>query len=242
MPKFVGAVLSASRLLKALGQNGPQRLIDLQKSTGVNGSTALNILFTLHSEGLVDYEPDRRRYALGPQLLELSAISTTEHKASVTKATLDNLSHTLGLAVLLWKRVDRERAELTAAADPGRMNLTFPIGTSMPAYQGAVGRIFASVSNLSRPELGRVYAELSWQTPPGEERWIAEVGRAGRTGHGFDRGNLNTGIFGVAVLIPGPEASHSALAVAGLGIPNAAEVVRIAGKAKQAAAKLALLL
>jgi DNA-binding IclR family transcriptional regulator len=72
-PKNVGAVANAVSILRSLAQlSEPAGVALIARNTGVSVSTCFNILRTLSSERLVDFDPEAKTYRIGMGVLELS--------------------------------------------------------------------------------------------------------------------------------------------------------------------------
>ena len=68
-----GSVEKACRILKAMTDPSNVRLTDIAAYCGMGKSTAMRILDTLISEGLVLRDPETKRYCLGPELARIGA-------------------------------------------------------------------------------------------------------------------------------------------------------------------------
>ncbi|WP_326522845.1 IclR family transcriptional regulator [Sphingomonas sp.] len=239
MPKIVGAVQASAAILRVLAGSPPLRLVDIVALTGLNSSTALNILHTLCVEGLVRHDVPRRRYEIGEGLLKLGASAASDRRSAQVAAIMDELARSLGLSVLLWRMAGADDAELVAASAPANVNLSFPLLRRAPLLQGAVGRIFAIEAGLTAEELAAIYPTLGWANPPGLDAWLAQIADARRTGYACDRGNNNSGLFGMAVRVGGSGPSGHALAIAALGSISDAEVGGLVPRVSRAARMIA---
>lgn len=68
-----GSVEKACRLLKAMTDPANVRLTDIATYCGMGKSTAMRILDTLISEGLVCRDPQTKHYSLGPEMARIGA-------------------------------------------------------------------------------------------------------------------------------------------------------------------------
>jgi DNA-binding IclR family transcriptional regulator len=99
---LVPAVTRATRVLEALvrSRNGAS-LTELAERCSLAKSTASNLLRTMVAEGLVSYDPQTRRYNLGPLLVEFGVAAITRTTA-VTEARpfMEQLAERTELACL----------------------------------------------------------------------------------------------------------------------------------------------
>jgi DNA-binding IclR family transcriptional regulator len=99
---FVPAVTRATRVLEALVRSrSGASLTELAEQCSFAKSTASNLLQTMVAEGLVSYDPETRRYNLGPLLVEFGVAAITRTTA-VTEARpfMERLAERTGLACL----------------------------------------------------------------------------------------------------------------------------------------------
>lgn len=99
---LVPAVTRATRVLEALVRTrSGASLTELAERCSLAKSTASNLLRTMVVEGLVSYDPETRRYNLGPILVEFGVAAITRTTA-VTEARpfMERLAEQTGLACL----------------------------------------------------------------------------------------------------------------------------------------------
>ena len=75
------SVHKACRLLRALSDPRNNRLTDVATAAGVDKATSLRLLGVLASEGLVERDPQTKRYTLGRDLMVLG--STVKHRVDL---------------------------------------------------------------------------------------------------------------------------------------------------------------
>ena len=219
-PKPVGAVTSAIAILRCLGAAAePLRLSDIVRDLGLNGSTVLNILRTLDYEGLVAFDPRTKRYQLAQGLADLARPLSGRDDARMLRQ-MDLTAEALGATVALWTVVGDE-VELTHVAESSAvMRIAFTVGRRLPAYLGAMGRLVAARSAVGEPERRRLFEAVAWNRPPAYADWLAEVDEARRQGVGFDHGNVNPGVLGVAVPVEGQGPLRRIIAAAMFETPD----------------------
>ncbi|MFF7213800.1 IclR family transcriptional regulator [Streptomyces sp. NPDC008238] len=99
---LVPAVSRTVRVLDTLVQNaGGATLTELANRCGLAKSTASNLIRTMVTEGLISYDPETRRYNLGPLLIEYG-IAAVARTTPVTEARpyMERLAERTRLACL----------------------------------------------------------------------------------------------------------------------------------------------
>ena len=202
--KPVGAVVAALRILRRLGEpDAPLRLADVTRSLALNASTALNILRTLETEGLVSFDRASKRYALAHGLEALAApLAAGRHSADLERrleGAMSAAAHDLGATIAFWRRVGDEVELVRVAQSPSPMHIAFIVGRRLPMFLGAMGRLIAARSGLDETALEAHFARVQWRDPPDYALWRREVTQAAADGWALDRGGVNPGVLGVAV-------------------------------------------
>jgi DNA-binding IclR family transcriptional regulator len=207
-PKYVGAVENAARLLRRLSERpGPAGAAALARETGLNTSTAFNILRTLVKEGLVAFDPVDKTYRPGLGLLDFSAPLLGAGQADLIHPELSRLSAEHRVMLGLWAITAAERIVLRerVISAQGIVRVDMAPGARLPAWAGAVGRCYAAARNLPREALRARYDALRWHAPPGFEAYAEQVADARRDGVARDRAELFHGLDTVAAVIPDHE-------------------------------------
>lgn len=220
-PKYVGAVENAVRILRRLSERAtPAGAAAIARETGLNTSTAFNILRTLAKEGLVAFDPADKTYRLGLGMLEFSAPILGADQADLIRPELGRLSADHRTLMCLWLFTRSERMVLhdrVMAHELVRVDIA--LGSRLPACAGAVGRCYAAARGFAREELRDRYADLRWNVAPGFETYADEVETARKLGFARDRGQLFHALDTVAAVIPDhrgdPRFGLSALCIAG---------------------------
>lgn len=155
----VPAVESAVRILKFLKErhHRPWGVSELSRSLELNKSTCFNILKTLSRHGLVAYDEDTKKYALGSALIEFGGVaSATSGRTGLAKPFLRDLFDELQLTCLLGQRVKDQVIIVDKVETPDAFRITVPIGQVLPLTQGAIGRSFLAF--LPEEEIRRLLA------------------------------------------------------------------------------------
>jgi DNA-binding IclR family transcriptional regulator len=202
-PPKVGAVANAVAILKSLGQTAPAGVNALARSAGVSPSSCYNILKTLVSEGLVDFDPVRKTYAPGAGLYALVPQGADGRAAFARCAPLfERFAEKYAATVALWRIAAAERLVLVGFAEntqATRIHMT--VGQRLPMLAGAGGRCIASALNLSAEEIEARFARLRWDNPPSFRAYLRQVAEARTQGWALDDGAFLAGVTTVSVAI-----------------------------------------
>lgn len=141
-------------------------IAEVAKATGLNRSTARRLLRTLEAEGYVSF--DSGRYSLRARLLELgysylSSVSVDQMLQSRLFEVAERVHESCSAGVL-----DGHEAVFVARAQttyPRIMTLALSVGTRLPAYLTAVGRVLlAELPDVDLEEYLRT-AQFQRETP-----------------------------------------------------------------------------
>ncbi|MWB78749.1 helix-turn-helix domain-containing protein [Pseudooceanicola sp. 216_PA32_1] len=237
--KYVGAVENAVRILRRLAQaDESEGVAIVARETGMNVSTAFNILKTLTKERLVTFDAQTKSYAIGLGILELAAPMLGRNPTDVIRPIMEQISADHSVLVALWTVTPTGRIVLTDRVVPTRVvHADMRQGARLPDLAGAIGRCIAAVRNPDRETLRDAYGTMRWQREPGFDAYWNDVQQARRDGFAFDFGNLFRGLSMAAVAIRdiegAPRLGLSAISIADqideAGLRDAALALREAG-------------
>jgi DNA-binding IclR family transcriptional regulator len=245
-PKYVGAVENAVTILRQLSEQGaPAGAAAIARATGLNVSTAFNILRTLAKEGLVAFDPADKTYRMGLGVLEFSAPLLGADQADLIRPELSRLSDDHGVLIGLWLFTRNERIVLrdrVMARDLVRVDMA--LGSRLPAWAGAVGRCYAAAMAADPQTLRRGYESVRWRRPPGFEAYAAQVEAARRDGWARDAGDLFKGLDALGAVATDhagrPRFGISALCIPGQLAPGEEQALGhdLRGTARRISARL----
>ncbi|MFC5421481.1 MULTISPECIES: IclR family transcriptional regulator [Bosea] len=218
-PKIVGAVANAVSILRSLAQmSEPAGVAVIARDTGVSVSTCFNILRTLSTERLVDFDAEAKTYRIGLGVLELSLPLLGANQADLIRPELARLSGEHKSLLCLWQVTDGERIVLVDRVSTAKtVRVDMSDGSRLPTFVGAVGRCYAALRNLPRDELKLRFDALQWQAPPSFEDYAADVEKARRDGYAFDLGQLFKGLEIAAAVVTDAE-GRPRLGISGISI------------------------
>ncbi|MEK9722713.1 MAG: IclR family transcriptional regulator [Rhodospirillaceae bacterium] len=206
----VPAVTRAVAILRLLGDSdAPLGVNPIARELGLVPSTCLHILRILVDEGLVEVDPETKRYALGVGLLPIARnVMRRNAFNQVAQPHLDALAADFGVTAIGVQMTDADHMVVVAISRaPVAFGLRVDIGSRFPSLISATGRCFAAFGGVPAAELESRFRKLKWDNPPDFDAWRAEVETTRARGWGLDEGAY---ISGVSVLsVPVTDAAAS---------------------------------
>lgn len=153
----VRSVDRALDLLELLERaDGPLRLVELSRGTGLQNATVLRILGSLQHRGLVSAEAGE--YRLGPAVLGMAnGYLASDPLSNRARPVLQQLADSTRLTASLYVRIGRSRILSVRVDGENPLRYQLPIGRRLPLDVGAGKNILAAfpADELDR-ELDRV--------------------------------------------------------------------------------------
>jgi IclR family KDG regulon transcriptional repressor len=216
--KLINSLARGATALRLLGASDiPMGVTEVAERLKVDPSTAYRLLATLEAGGLVQQDPDSKKYSIGYGVLEI-AFALLRRLSVVTLADpyLRSIAALTGesthIAVL-----DGPRAVFIGRhSGAGILRVETTIGSSEPAYCTAVGK--ALLADSIEPELRRLFAEpltrYTPQTITSIDGLVTELERVHRNGYAYDDEELHPGVRCLAA----PVRDHHGRIVAAFGL------------------------
>ncbi len=204
---IVRPVVNAIRILRYLTQKGaPERAADIARHLSINSSTCLNILRTLVSEDVVDFNPLSKTYTAGLGLAHLvEQLVTQGQRLQMALPAMRELAAQLGVTVTLWRRMVPDRIVLVhSEPSPTELHIDMPAGQRLPILMGASGRLFVGRMDFSDEDLRKAFEPIRWARPLSFETYLDEVNIARRRGWAMDDGYFSAGVLAVAAPLCDP--------------------------------------
>lgn len=200
--KLVPAVQNAMTIIRLLANSGrPLGATQIARETGLNVSSAFNILRTLSFEGLLSFDAEAKTYRIGMGLMELAAPLLGASPADLIRPLMSAIAEEHRITIALWQITGDERIVLIDRfTAPNIVQAVISRGSRLPVFAGAIGRVYAASLGLSKPDTQKGYNDVRWQNAPGFKAYWADVQAARESGIARDRGNLFRGLDIVAVL------------------------------------------
>jgi IclR family KDG regulon transcriptional repressor len=208
------AILSAiSSSKEGLGVSELARGLNMAKST-VHGMTS-----ALEEVGAVMRDPQTKRYKLGFTLLEIgrSAYSRIDLETSARPIMEDLMEKTqtsVFLGILNWDHV----TVLDIVESRQDLKITAPVGTTMPLFAGAVGKVF--LASLDTEQAAKIVnskgmPQFTENSIVDSELYYQELKRVRQKGYAVDDEEYILGVRAVAAPIKGLGQLKSAIWVVG---------------------------
>jgi|SRR5579872_530695 len=216
--KLINSLARGATILRLLGgADAPMGVTEVAERLKVDPSTAYRLLVTLEAGGLVQQDPDSKKYSIGYGVLEI-AFALLRRLSVVTLAD----PHLRSIATLTGESthiavLDGPRAVFVGRqSGAGILRVETTIGSSEPAYCTAVGK--ALLADSIEPDLHRLFAEpmirYTPQTITTIEALMSELERVRRSGYAYDDEELHSGVRCVAA----PIRDHHGRIVAAFGL------------------------
>lgn len=198
----VPAVTRAVAILRYLGRaEDPVGVNPMARDLGLVPSTCLHILRVLVDEGLVQVDPQTKRYTIGVGILPI-ARSAIQRNAFITlvQPHLDQLSERSGATVLATQVTEAGQMVVVALSQvPQRFSLQVDLGSRFPMLISATGRCYAAFGMVSEEALETGFRQLHWDNPPRFDAWLEQVAEVRQQGYAVDNGSYMSGVTVIAV-------------------------------------------
>ncbi|MBW1716257.1 MAG: IclR family transcriptional regulator [Deltaproteobacteria bacterium] len=192
-------VLSSSK--EGLGVSEIARGLNMAKST-VHGMTS-----TLEELGAVMRDPQTKRYRLGHTLFELgrltySQIDLKTLARSIMEELMEKTQTSVFLGILNWDHV----TVLDIVESRQDLKITAPIGTTIPLFAGAVGKVFLASMEEKQAEkiiLSKGLTRFTKNTIVDPKLYYQELSSVKKKGYAVDDEEYILGVRAVASPIVG---------------------------------------
>jgi DNA-binding IclR family transcriptional regulator len=195
--RAVPAVTRAVAILKLLGKSrAPLTLKQVAEALGIVPSTALHILRVLVAEGLLQVDPQTKRYRLGVDVLTLArAVLESSDVPNLVRPRLEELSRRFEVTAIATEAPNLDHMVVVAIASaPGPVRVHVDVGSRFPALVTAVGRCVAAFSDAPPEEIEARFRRLRWDNAPDYEAWRREVETTRRQGFNIDKKSYIPGL------------------------------------------------
>jgi len=220
------AVKKAFQLLRVVAKSQKELgLSELAQSLGLSKSTTHGLIHALLKEGALDQNPKRKKYYIGPTIVDLAFKSWNYLRVrEKAQPCLDELRDNIGETVFLGV-LSSTRGIIIATAEATKpLKISSPAGTTIPLLAGAVGKIFLSqldIKHASRYIKKHGLPSFTPQSIVKEGEYLIELDRVRKNGYALDNEEYLPGVKAVAVSLGNRR-----------GLPLAIWVVGLAGSLK----------
>ncbi len=198
------AVQKAFQLLKVVAVSRKELgLSELAKRLGFSKSTTHGLIRALLQTGALDQSPNRKKFFLGPAIVDLAFnsrnyIRVGERAKPILNELRDKISETVFLGML-----SSSQGIIIATAEATQpLNISSPPGTSIPLLAGAVGKVLLSqVSDRRAAQIIRDLGLVQYtpQSIVDETEYLKELEKVRQQGYALDNEEYMQGVKAVAV-------------------------------------------
>lgn len=202
----VPAVTRALAILRFLARSAdPVGVNPIARELDLVPSTCLHILRVLQDEGLVDFDPNTKRYSIGIGILPLAKSALSRNTFStLIQPKLSGLSLMFDVTSIATQLAEPNQMVVVALSQSNMpFRLQVDLGSRFPSLISATGRLFAAHNVTDDAELKDGFDRLVWDHPPTFEHWQEQIKTARAQGYAVDQGSYISGVTVVAVPVFG---------------------------------------
>lgn len=197
----VSSIVQAISILRHLGNEGrAQGVTAIAKALGISPSSCFNILRTLVAEGMLEFHPADKSYAIGIGVVELAHRALAQSKLfSFLRHKLELLADEFQMTVALRRVSPGERLIVIATAECNAdTQIHIRIGHRVPLLAGAGGRCVAAFGSFSEEQIRERIERLRWHAAPSFRVYMQDVEQVRRDGWALDEGQFKAGVTTIA--------------------------------------------
>lgn len=198
------AVHKAFKILRIVAQSRSELGIsELASNLGFSKSTTHGLVKALLKVGALDQNPQRKKFFLGPAIVELAFrnwnyFRVAEHSQPLLDELRDRIDETVFLGA-----VSRSRGLIMATAEATKpLKISSPPGTTIPLLAGAVGKVFLAQQDNSQVTQLIKERGLPRFTPRSivsEKEYLTELTQVRKQGYALDNEEYLPGVRAVAI-------------------------------------------
>lgn len=193
-------------------------LSDLARLSGIDKATVLRMLGDMAEVGLVEQNPENRRWRLGAGILRLARLrEASQPVTSVLTPIMERLAAETGETAHVSLVSGRDLANIGVVEPPRANRVHIEPGLTLPLHATASGLCFIAFARAEQRErvLARKLPAITGTTPITREALAELVARAAARGYAVADQTFEAEVYGIAVPIFGPDGfARGALAVA----------------------------
>ena len=150
-------IYKAFALLEEVATNqSEQGISDLSRKLNISKSTIFGITQALLDLGVLRQDSVSKKFSLGPTLIKLGHKALTgADLRSIVLPYMDVLSQKYKETVFLGTFDETGITIIEKSDSPAALKITSPVGTRIPMYAGAAGKVF--LSSLPEPALQKIF-------------------------------------------------------------------------------------
>jgi DNA-binding IclR family transcriptional regulator len=202
--KRVNGLVSGLRVIRHLSRtSSPMGVNQIARDLELNPSTCFNLMKTLVSERLAEFDPETKNYNLGFGVVALARdCMERDSLGGLVRPHLEALATRHQVTASLWHRLGENRLVMVHGVDSaGPISVHMKVGRTIPLYIAALGRCMAANSDVPEEILKKYFAAMRWQSPPNFTAYREQVRQAAVQGFAIDPGNFWNGVTAIAAPI-----------------------------------------
>lgn len=186
---------------------------DLSRRLGISKSTIYGVTQALLDLGVITQDGSNKKFRLGPTLIQLGsrALARVDIRA-LAKPVIENLSNRFRETTFLGTFDEKGITIIERADSPAELKISAPVGTRIPIYAGAAGKVFLAglkdaeiINHLSQKPIPR-FTEKTITNP---EEYLEAIRAARQDGYATDFEEYIRGVNAICVPVPDPTGSPS---------------------------------
>jgi DNA-binding IclR family transcriptional regulator len=200
-------------------ENKPLGVTDISKSLSLSKSTVFGILKSLQESGFVTKNRVTKKYAGGPELLELAkSVLLGGELTAIARPFLEKLAEIADETVFLCIREDHIVKVLDSIEAKKMLKISSPAGTKFPITASVFCKVF--LSPLKNDEIRNFLKErglpkYTENSITNIEHFIEEVEKTRKTGYGLDLEEYLKGVRAIAALVYSRDVPVGAICILG---------------------------
>lgn len=204
-PQGAQAALRALRLLKLFTPEKPElKLAEVSALAGLNKTTTHRLLQALHSESMLDRNPNGGAYRLGPALMALGvqALSSNDLRLRA-RPLLRQMAKKTGETATLEVPIDDTMLILDEVTGSHFVGASGNVGTRWPIHATSTGKVLIAFDEQGSARLAESFEALTSKTITERSRLEIQLAEIRRRGFAETVDELEDGFSGVAAVIRG---------------------------------------
>ena len=199
--QVVGSIVHAVAVLRLLSDTeSSMGVTAIAKTLGMSSSSCFNVLRTLVSEGLLEFDSRDKTYSLGLGTVELASRALSRNNLfPFVRQRLERIANEHELTAILWRGSHGRRLVVVGAAESNAdLQVAVKVGYRVPLLAGGVGKCMAAFGGLTAEELSSEFDRVRTLNKSNFETFLKDLDVVRKKGWAIDRGNFKSGVLSVA--------------------------------------------
>lgn len=206
-PATVKPVANAIAILRYLSDRKARcRVTEIATELGINTSTCFGILRTLVAQEVLAFDEQTKNYSIGLGIVQLAARAlSADGRLDIVRPHLQRVADDFEVSMTIWSLSTKGRSTLIEVVQhSSNLQIQMRIGQRVPVLLGAIGRLYAPNSKLSKAEVRAGFETLRWAVPLSFDVYWRQCLTAQKKGWALDEHTFARGVTSIAVPV-GPE-------------------------------------